>query len=178
MNQEVEWLLNEGEGRKSRHILRLNRAEAELLWRYAEQASVRMVEIGRCYGGSACLMSAAAPNVMLDSLDLTMRLREECVQYLCGRNVSLRIANSRHFQFTESYDLAFIDGDHSYDGVKTDFENLMPHLTHGAVILFHDAVNGAYGTCAGVQSFTEELLKSGKVVRLGVADSMLAVQLL
>ena len=177
MNQKIEWLLNKGEGSQSRHILRLNRAEAEFLWSYAEQAKVRMVEIGRCYGGSACLMSAAAPSVMLDSLDLTMRLRDECVRYLCGRSVSLRITNSRNFQFTENYDLAFIDGDHSYEGVKADFENLMPHLTHGAVILFHDAVSGAFGTCPGVQRFTEDLLKSGKVVRLEAADSMLAVRL-
>jgi predicted O-methyltransferase YrrM len=178
MNNKIKWLLHNGEGPNSRHILRLNRAEAKLLWHYAENAKLRMVEIGRCYGGSACLMSAASPNIMLDSIDLTIKLHEECVKYLRNKNVSLRIANSNTFQFTSMYDLAFIDGDHSYEGVKNDFENLMPNLTHNAIILFHDAVSGAYGTCEGVQKFTKELIDDGIVLWLEEADSMLAVKLL
>ncbi len=178
MNSEMNWLLNEGEGPKSRNILRLNRAEAELLWSYSTRAKVRMIEIGRCYGGSACLMSAAAPDVMLDSFDLTMRLHAKSTEFLCNRKVSLRLANSQTVKFSDLYDLAFIDGDHSYEGVKGDFENLAPHLAAEAVILFHDAVSGAYGTCDGVRKFTEELLKNGRVKRLSVADSMLAVSLL
>lgn len=178
MNPEIEWLLNAGDGPRSRHIVRLNRAEAECLFCYAQKAKYRMLEIGRCYGGSACLISAARPSIPLDSYDLTMTLKPECIGFLQNRDVSLRLGNTNTVSFAHKYDFVFIDGDHSYEGVKADFENVLPSLLPGAVILFHDAVRGAYGTCEGVERFTTELLESNKVKRLSVADSMLAVELL
>lgn len=35
-------------------------------------------------------------------------------------------------------DFAFIDGDHSYIGVKNDFNKVYPHLTEEGIIVFHD----------------------------------------
>jgi cephalosporin hydroxylase len=35
---------------------------------------------------------------------------------------------------------AFIDGDHSYEGVKADFYNLLPYLKKGTPVAFHDIV--------------------------------------
>ncbi len=35
--------------------------------------------------------------------------------------------------------LIFIDGDHSYEGVKTDFELCAPFLSPNALVLFHDS---------------------------------------
>jgi hypothetical protein len=40
--------------------------------------------------------------------------------------------------YCESYDLIFIDGDHTYEGVKRDFENYRGLLSERGVILFHD----------------------------------------
>jgi MMP 1-O-methyltransferase len=34
--------------------------------------------------------------------------------------------------------LLFIDGDHSYEGVKSDFEAWYPHVKRGGMIAFHD----------------------------------------
>ena len=36
------------------------------------------------------------------------------------------------------YDFLFIDGDHSYDGVKKDFEMYSPLVRKGGIIVFHD----------------------------------------
>lgn len=36
------------------------------------------------------------------------------------------------------YDLVFIDGDHSYEGVKADYETVKTRLTPKGIILFHD----------------------------------------
>ena len=38
------------------------------------------------------------------------------------------------------WDFAFIDGDHSYEGVKADFYNLLPYLKKGTQVAFHDIV--------------------------------------
>lgn len=36
------------------------------------------------------------------------------------------------------YDFIFIDGDHTYEGVKQDYENYYPMLKDGGVMAFHD----------------------------------------
>ncbi len=36
------------------------------------------------------------------------------------------------------YDLIFIDGDHTYEGVRKDFEMYGPLITPGGIIAFHD----------------------------------------
>lgn len=43
----------------------------------------------------------------------------------------------------ESLDLAFVDGDHSYDGALGDFRNVFPKMKNGAVILAHDYSPGS-----------------------------------
>lgn len=42
-------------------------------------------------------------------------------------------------------DFLFIDGDHSYEGVKKDFERYKPLVRDGGVIAFHDIVSNRYG---------------------------------
>jgi hypothetical protein len=58
-------------------------------------------------------------------------------------------------------DLVFIDGDHSYESVKSDFEIVRPWLSPNAVLAFHDTV--AY---PGVSRLLGEILASG-TARLG-----------
>jgi hypothetical protein len=43
------------------------------------------------------------------------------------------------------YDLAVIDADHSYAGVRGDTERVLPHLADGAVIVYHDTLNTQWG---------------------------------
>jgi predicted O-methyltransferase YrrM len=45
-----------------------------------------------------------------------------------------------------SVDLLFIDGDHSYDGVRADFENYAPLVKPGGLIAFHDVAPPANPT--------------------------------
>jgi cephalosporin hydroxylase len=54
-------------------------------------------------------------------------------------------------------DLLFIDGDHSYDGVKKDFEMYSALVTKGGTIAFHDIVSGAESIVGGVPQFWQEL---------------------
>lgn len=48
-------------------------------------------------------------------------------------------------------DLLFIDGDHSYAGVKADWETYRDHLCEGSVVVFHD-----YGWAEGVRRVVQE----------------------
>ncbi len=54
-------------------------------------------------------------------------------------------------KFTEKIDFLFLDGDHSYEGIKSDVEAWFPKLNRGAVIIFHDT-----GWAEGVQKIIRE----------------------
>lgn len=55
------------------------------------------------------------------------------------------------------FDLLFIDGDHSYEGVKADFNNYSPFVRSGGIIAFHDICEHAPETGCEVKRFWDEL---------------------
>jgi hypothetical protein len=76
--------------------------------------------------------------------------KEKCETYLQSKghtNFELTKINSRTPEFAEliktkhpSIDLAYIDGCHSYDGIKNDFDVIYPLLSESGVIVFHDTL--------------------------------------
>jgi cephalosporin hydroxylase len=53
--------------------------------------------------------------------------------------------DSHHWETVEyfkkyEWNFVFIDGDHSYEGVKADFNNVLPLLKKGTLVAFHDVV--------------------------------------
>jgi predicted O-methyltransferase YrrM len=74
--------------------------------------------------------------------------------------VELLVGDSRTVELPPGpFDVLFIDGDHSYDGVKADFERWGPHVRDGGHLLFHDATDtGSYGNVyPGVQRAVAEV---------------------
>jgi len=77
--------------------------------------------------------------------------KEKCEEYLTSKghtNFELTKINSRTPEFAELIktkhpviDLAFIDGCHSYDGIKNDFDAIYPQLSATGVIVFHDTMS-------------------------------------
>jgi hypothetical protein len=77
--------------------------------------------------------------------------KEKCETYLQSKghsNFELTKINSRTPEFAELIktkhpviDLAFIDGCHSYDGIKNDFDAIYPQLSPAGVIVFHDTMS-------------------------------------
>ena len=77
--------------------------------------------------------------------------KEQCEEYLTSKghtNFELTKINSRTPEFHELIktkhpviDLAFIDGCHSYDGIKNDFDAIYPQLSETGVIVFHDTMS-------------------------------------
>ena len=45
---------------------------------------------------------------------------------------------------TRPIELLFIDGDHSYDGVRRDAELWLPRVMEGGTVMFHDVATAAY----------------------------------
>jgi predicted O-methyltransferase YrrM len=68
---------------------------------------------------------------------------------LCGSSSDI----SQSFQ--KPIDFLFIDGDHSYEGVRSDVEAWFPKLGKGALVLFHDI-----GWAPGVQRIVAEAVKA------------------
>jgi len=54
-------------------------------------------------------------------------------------------------------DFLFIDGDHTYEGVKQDFEDYAPYVKSGGVIAFHDIVRREAQPDIEVWKFWEEI---------------------
>ena len=68
------------------------------------------------------------------------------------------------------FDLAFIDGDHSFDGVARDIRGLLDYLADTAYLLFHDAyyaeVRAAIDTC--ITENPRQLQDCGLICRTSV----------
>jgi hypothetical protein len=59
----------------------------------------------------------------------------------------------------ESLDWVYIDADHSYEGIKSDYNAWYDKVRVGGIISGHDY--GLNGDCEGVKQFIDELTESG-----------------
>jgi predicted O-methyltransferase YrrM len=127
--------------------------EAALLFRLARNvAAGPIAEIGRFRGGSTVVFSSALPaGAELWSYDLSDRYDGELDQALTRLGlrdkVHLVVGDSRTVEPPAApLELLFIDGDHSYEGAKADFDRWSAFVRPGGHVLFHDAVDaGGYG---------------------------------
>jgi hypothetical protein len=66
------------------------------------------------------------------------------------KGLSLEIAK----EFKHPIDILFIDGDHSYENVRSDIEVWLPKLKTKGILILHD-----YGWAEGVKRMVEEYVK-------------------
>lgn len=71
--------------------------------------------------------------------------------------------------WTRPLRLLWIDGDHTYNGTKRDFENFSRHLRRGAVVAFHDVLHLAEGP---IRLFCEQILLNPLFGPCGVCGSI------
>jgi predicted O-methyltransferase YrrM len=108
----------------------------------------RYLEIGTFRGGSALVVEAAmsaAGNAAgrLICVDPAPQIAPEHWQRLMSRTTLLTARSPECLPAALAtaggpFDLALIDGDHSYAGVLADAEGALPLLADGAYMLFHD----------------------------------------
>lgn len=147
----------------------------------------RLLENGTARGGTLFLLSQIAdPNAVVISIDLPggpfgggypewkIPLYKSFKRYP-SQKVFLVRANShdprtldivRRILGGSKLDFLFIDGDHSYEGVKRDFEMYSPLVQRGGIIAFHDIVPGPPELVGGVPKFWSELKQEYGVDRV------------
>jgi len=151
----------------NRGIVMLDIDESATLYRVVKNIQdPKGIEIGRFRGGSTVLLAVAVGQQgHLYSLDIEPRFDEDIYKVLSQLNlldrVEIVVSNSSSVSIDYEFDFAFIDGDHSYRAVKLDYNNIMPVIKEGGLIIFHDmAYTREYASQAlGAKQLRDELLK-------------------
>jgi cephalosporin hydroxylase len=140
-----------------------------LIWQYPNQFSKYLcllsqqkiqsyIEIGCRWGGTFVLTNEYLKKFNTVNKSIAIDIIDSPVLNYCILNNETQFIklNSQSQEFknyisNHHFDLIFIDGDHSYDGVKNDYEI---SKNSGKIFVFHDIVNSV---CPGVVYFWNEL---------------------
>jgi len=185
---ELLWLFNSL--RETRNIIRLDLHEAGLLYKYAEKTWIEprklfhhtgrgniILEIGRYWGGSTVLLATATHNsdVKIVSVDVVEGCHDPDVddwlnEYDEKERIDIRVDNS-HAMENIPISLLFVDGDHSYEGIRKDFIHHWNYLS--GECLAHDYTDP---TCEGVTKFINEWIEDGYAEIIEQKQTMVALR--
>jgi len=143
----IEKISSEMEGQTFHHHYHIL---YDIIKTYPDDYYLNYVEIGCYAGGSACLVSQRK-NTNIISIDLGYPISPEIPKlnfnnfnseknnyvYIQGDSTSNETLLNLKKNISE-IDVLFIDGDHSYNGVKMDFEIYSPLVKNGGYIIFDD----------------------------------------
>jgi predicted O-methyltransferase YrrM len=145
----------------------------DLIKELGDNSEKTMVEIGSFVGESTVLFAQSFKKVIAvdpflagyDPADPTSHMFEfknvyETYLDRTGDHQNIETIVSTSNEASEQlkdlqFDFVYIDGLHTYDGVKTDIINYLPLVKKGGVIGGHDYVNGAH--LAGVYKAVNEM---------------------
>jgi len=136
----------------------------ELLKIFQELNPKYILEIGTANGGTLfCYSKLADPDATIISIDLPEGpfgggypewkipvyqafAKENQKLYLLRKDSHKQetLEEVKKFLHGKQLDFLFIDGDHSYEGVKKDFEMYSPLVRKGGIIAFHDIVKNYF----------------------------------
>lgn len=136
-----------------------------------------ILEIGTAKGGTLFQFTrVASEDALLISLDLPggpfgggypERMTSLLESFAVKRQRIHLIRADSHSDYTrkmvedvlagQKVDLLFIDGDHTYEGVRRDFEMYSPLVRKGGIIAFHDVCTGPKENVGGVPRFWDEI---------------------
>ena len=103
-----------------------------------------ILEIGTHRGGSCDLWLKTLDPELLITIDISKRgkIADSRVYYLSGVSSHTdEVLNKVKSKLGgHKLDMLFIDGDHSLDAVKADFEMYLPLVKQGGIIVLHDVI--------------------------------------
>ena len=170
------WLFNSP--RETRDIIRLDLHEAGLLYTYASKLDKgNILELGRYWAGGTVLLAMAThrSDVKVVSVDVVEGCHDPDADdwlnnYEEKERIDIRTDNSwgmKNFPIS----LLFVDGDHSYEGVKKDFIHHWNYLN--GLCLAHDYTDP---TCEGVTRFIDEWIEEGYAEKLEQVGTMISLK--
>jgi hypothetical protein len=181
---QLLWLFNSP--RETRNIIRLDLHEAGLLYKYASQQwkilpKTRkgniILEIGRYWAGSTVLLALATHDtkVKIISVDVVEGCHDPDVDdwlndYEEKERIDIRTDNS-HAMENVPLSMLFVDGDHSYEGIKKDFIHHWNYLNGHC--LAHDYTDP---TTPGVTKFINEWIEDGYAEIIEQVGTMVALK--
>jgi predicted O-methyltransferase YrrM len=143
-----------------------------------------ILEIGSYLGKSTCFLAAGIkakggkiycvdtwqnetmPTGILNTMDTFMNnITPVAKSVICIRKLSSEI---RKDDLDLPLDLVFIDGDHSYEAVRKDFEIISPWVHEDGIVAFHDSRD-----FRGVSRVIGEALATGRWQVRGAIDNIL-----
>jgi hypothetical protein len=187
---ELLWLFNSP--RETRNIIRLDLHEAGLLYKYAKQTweeprklfhhtgkGNTILEIGRYWAGSTILLAMAThhSNVSVVSVDVVEGCHDPDADdwlnnYEEKERIDIRVDNS-HAMENIPLSMLFVDGDHSYEGVKKDFIHHWNYLQPNGSCLCHDYTDPE---ATGVTKFIDEFVIDGYAMIIEQVGTMVALK--
>ncbi len=103
-----------------------------------EKCPYRILEIGRFKGFSLGLFKYFSPIGWLVSIDPVLHI--EAVQIASNFDEVILLTGTtddiQQIDLTHKFDFVLIDGDHTYDSAKKDWENVKNYLNTGACVFF------------------------------------------
>jgi protein-L-isoaspartate O-methyltransferase len=145
---------------EERGFYQIPRQFADFLVFLSEAQPRFVLEVGTWTGWTGAMLAAYvrrfAPLPRVVTIDPHSHVSEEMEKELYSRT-GLIVQKGTSGDNEEDWDLVFIDGDHSYDAVLRDWNNLKDH---SRMVAFHDANDS---TCPGVMRLWQEV-KTNNIV--------------
>lgn len=154
-------------------LIQVRPSEMQLIYKHCFEFNIpTIVEVGSAHGASSTILAQAAMqlNGFLECIDTYPEdyyNQDKFGQYAKEAFLinmqpfegyyKLHTKDSGAFKETKAFgfsiDVLFIDGMHSYEGVKEDCKNLLPFLRSGGYVAFHDYNNVQF---SGVKKAADE----------------------
>ena len=116
-----------------------------------------ILEIGRSNGYSFGFFRFCFPKSKVVSIDIVQKPMADKVAKLFDNNyLFIDGTSDKLTDISLKFDIAFIDGEHTYEWCKRDWDNIQAHLSDNAIIIFDDLDYGDGGVGTFFNSLKEK----------------------